>query len=120
MTNIQQFAKVTCNSSIIIVFQSFVNFIPIQLLKITYYIKGNRYHLGERGSATCSIGQLIWDEMTCRNACKFLSIPEKNFKTGYYMCYKDKRGDCNQNGRNDDEARPICQTSGIENKKVKY
>ena len=36
------------------------------------------------------------------------------------MCYKGKNGDCYQNGKNDDEARPICQTSGIENEKIQY
>ena len=113
MKNITLFAKVACRISLFLIDNIF-NFETIQVLKISYFITGSRYHLGERGSGTCSIGQLIWDEMTCRNACKFLSIPEKNFKTGYYMCYKDKRGDCHQNGRNNDDARPICQTSGIE------
>ena len=67
----------------------------------------------EKGSTICSTGQLIWDEMTCRNACKFLGLTEKDFKTGNYICYKDKRGKCSQNGRNNEEARPICKTSGI-------
>ena len=68
------------------------------------------YYLGSKGTLTCPIGELIIDEATCRNACKYFSLPEGYFKSGTNICYKGKTGDCHQNGRNNENAIPICKT----------
>ena len=68
--------------------------------------------MGEKGSGTCSVGELILDETTCRDACKFFSLPERKFKSVYNICYKDRNGDCYQNGKNLVEAVPICKIPG--------
>ena len=74
--------------------------------------------MGTKGTLNCAIGELIFDEPTCKNACKYFSLPEGYFKPGTNICYKGKKGDCHQNGRNNENAIPICKTQETQGKSL--
>ena len=65
-----------------------------------------RYSLG--GSGYCSIGEIIMDEETCRDACKTLNLPVNEI-LGESKCYKDSSGNCFQNYRPTEGSSMICK-----------
>ena len=64
-----------------------------------------------RGKTSCSGGNLISDKETCITACDDLKIPKKSILGGY-VCYKDSRGYCYQNGHNGAGASMVCTNKG--------
>ena len=73
-------------------------------------ISGSRYVLGPKGKTTCSEGDRVTNAGTCRDACRELNISfqENDIQSGY-LCYKDARGKCYQNGLNGNGASLICK-----------
>jgi hypothetical protein len=67
--------------------------------------------LGNKGDKGCPGGVSIKNEILCRDACTKLGLPQKIIITGY-VCYKDRRGHCYQNGQNRDGASMVCKKSG--------
>ena len=80
--------------------------------------KGDRFVLGVKGTGLCSEGELILDRSTCKKACKILKVPEKQI-LGDFKCYKDRHGNCYQNGHNGDGAFMICKKSDLSKGKIK-
>ena len=72
---------------------------------------GQDYYLETRGKTSCSGGNLINDKETCITACDDLEIPKKSILGGY-VCYKDSRGYCYQNGHNGAGASMVCTNKG--------
>jgi hypothetical protein len=64
--------------------------------------------LGNKGEQDCPGGVSIKDEILCRDACTSLGLPIKEIINGY-VCYKDRRGHCYQNGQNGDGASMVCE-----------
>jgi len=74
-------------------------------------VSEQKYFVGTQGKASCSNGDLIYDASTCKNACDELSIPKQEI-LGSYVCYKDSKGKCYQNGHNGGGASMVCKKSG--------
>ena len=72
---------------------------------------GQDYYLETRGKTSCSGGNLIKDKEACILACDDLKIPKKSILGGY-VCYKDSRGHCYQNGHNGAGASMVCTNKG--------
>lgn len=64
-----------------------------------------------QGKTSCSNGDLIYDATTCKNACDELSVPRQQILGGY-VCYKDSKGKCYQDGYNGGGASMVCKKSG--------
>ena len=62
----------------------------------------------EKGKISCSNGDFITDAETCKKACDDLKIPKQSILGGY-VCYKDGKGYCYQNGYNGAGASMICK-----------
>jgi len=71
---------------------------------------GKGYYLERRGQTSCSNGNLIKDGTECRKACDHLKIPKQSI-LGSYVCYKDARGYCYQDGWNGSGASMVCTSS---------
>ena len=51
----------------------------------------------------------IRDAKTCREACKVLNIPQKRILGGNWVCYKDSKGNCYQNGKYGGGGSLVCK-----------
>ena len=60
------------------------------------------------GEEDCPGGSKINDISTCQKACNELTIPVKQLKDGD-ICYKDREGNCYQNGKNGGGAAFVCK-----------
>ena len=75
-----------------------------------YIFTGDTFFLGVKGKYDCSAGEkgFITDGTQCRTACKKLGLPLKQI-LGRYACYKDRKGNCYQDGHNGAGASLVCK-----------
>ena len=72
----------------------------------------DKYFLGNVGKEDCPGGSKINDISTCQKACNELKIPVKQLKDGD-ICFKDREGNCYQNGKNGGGAAFVCTKGTI-------
>ena len=68
----------------------------------------DNYEFEMQGSTSCQNGEVILDEITCREACNELNIPIKEINGGH-VCYKHNKGSCRQDGGNGKQGTLICK-----------
>ena len=78
-----------------------------------YFIEGyekpeESFFLGKKGEKDCQGGAPVTDKATCESACIKLDLPVKKLSDGF-VCYKNKKGKCFQNGKNDKKSRLVCK-----------
>lgn len=66
------------------------------------------FFFGNQGQHDCPRGAFIRDQTICKKACTQLVLPLKEILGGF-VCYKDYRGYCFQNGQNGGGASMVCK-----------
>ena len=75
---------------------------------ILHFLQVDSFFFGNQGQHDCPGGDFIRDEIMCRKACTLLVLPIKEISEGF-VCYKDYRGHCFQNGQNGGGASMVCK-----------
>ena len=65
------------------------------------------FFVGNQGQHDCPGGAFIRDQTMCKKACNQLVLPLREI-IGGFVCYKDYRGYCFQNGQNGGGASMVC------------
>ena len=74
------------------------------------FIADGSFFLGNQGQYNCPSGAFIADQDMCKKACTYLGLPIQNQEIlGGFVCYKDYRGYCYQNGQNGGGASMVCK-----------
>ena len=76
-------------------------------LYITFFTE-DVFFFGNQGQHDCPRGAFIRDQAMCKKACTQLGLPLREILGGF-VCYKDYRGFCYQNGQNGGGASMVCK-----------